>query len=86
LVKYLVLPFSWAVAPHTGSRQAKCQGVEDQAQVMAGAGQQGVASVSGEAVLVKLSFGFHVLDSGLDGRSSLQLTLHLRRQAAFVSR
>jgi hypothetical protein len=34
---------------------------------MAGTGQQGVASVSGEAVSVKLSFGFHVLDSGLDG-------------------
>jgi hypothetical protein len=53
---------------------------------MAGTGQQGVASVSGEAVSVKLSFGFHVLDSGLDGRSSLQVTLHLRGQAAFVSR
>jgi hypothetical protein len=50
------------------------QGVEDQAHVVASAGQQGVdgvASLAFEEVSVKPAIGFHVPDGGFDGRSSL---------------
>ena len=58
------------------SAQQAPEVVEDQAEIVSGAAQQGVdrvASRTGEEIAVKATIGLHVTDHRLDGAASPQL-------------
>jgi hypothetical protein len=71
------------------SAQQAPEVVEDQAEIVSGAAQQGVdrvASRTGEEIAVKATIGLHVTDHRLDGAASPQLATDRRGDAATLTR